>query len=98
MMNILCNDCPNKSLCSCLCPEAEMYVNQDNKEQRELLISNPKSGNWPDFIEKSKYTETERNILHALLDGKTRVEICQTLNITRESLRKHISNIRRKRG
>ena len=80
-----------------MCPEAEAYANQDAISQKELNISNPFWGKWPEPVEKSKFTPTELNILHAFLDGKTREEISQSLKITRESLRRHIANIRRKR-
>ncbi len=95
-MSVLCQECPNKSLCKCLCPEAEAYVNQDSVSQRELNISTPFSGLWPNYTEKSIFTPTERKILHALLDGNTRDQIAKLLGITRESLRKHIQNLRKK--
>ena len=42
------------------------------------------------------YTRQEKRILEALFNGKTRKEITKLLEINRESLRKHISNIRKK--
>lgn len=32
----LCDDCPKRSICNTLCPEAEVYANQDYVEQSEL--------------------------------------------------------------
>lgn len=93
----LCTDCPHRPLCSCLCPEAELYAKQDEVAQRELTIGIPQHGMWPDPIEKSMFTPTELKILHALLEGKTRETICQELKMTRETLRRHLANLKKKR-
>jgi DNA-binding NarL/FixJ family response regulator len=93
----LCTDCPSRTYCSTLCPEAELYAKQDEVEQKELTIGIPKYGKWPDALERNQFTPMERKILHALLDGKTRKKISEDLEISRETLRKHLGNIRKKR-
>jgi DNA-binding NarL/FixJ family response regulator len=96
-MTGLCTECPSRAICSTLCPEAELYAKQDEAAQRELTIGLPRYGQWPEPFEKSPFTPTEKKILHALVDGKTRSEIAKELGISRETLRKHIGNIRKKR-
>lgn len=93
----LCTSCIQRPLCSCLCPEAELYVKQDEKSQRELTIGLPRKGAWPKFVEKSIFTETEIRILDALLDGKTRKQIAKDLGITRENLRQVLYFLHKKR-
>ena len=96
-MEGLCTNCPNKPLCSALCPEAELYVKQDTKSQRELTIGTPRYGNWPEPKEKALFTKMESKIIAYLLDGKSKKEIVEVLGITRHSLKLHIQNIRKKR-
>jgi DNA-binding NarL/FixJ family response regulator len=93
----LCTECTKRALCSTLCPEAELYVKQDEVSQRELTIGDIRYGRWPESPEKSIFTEKERQVIPLLLDGKTRKQIGKLLDMTRETLRKHIENIRRKR-
>lgn len=92
----LCTECTKRAFCSTLCPEAELYVKQDEISQRELTIGDIRYGRWPESPEKSIFTKTERKVIASLLDGKTRVEIVKGLGITRHSLKLHIQNIRKK--
>jgi len=98
-MNGLCSTCPSKPICCTLCPEAELYVKQDEVAQKELTIGNPEYGEspWRDSVDKPIFTKTETRVIAALLDGKTKEEIAEYLGITRHSLKLHIQNIRKKR-
>lgn len=81
--NMLCNECLRREKCTKLCPEAELYVNQDASKKglnRNLAFS-----------------LMEKQILHRLLEGKTRKEICQLLKITPQSLRNYVKNLKKKR-
>jgi len=95
-MDGLCTECPNRSLCNTLCPEAELYVKQDEIAQRELTIGIPRHGKWPETSEKSLFTKTEKRIIDALVEGKTRKQIAQELGITRKNLRDLIYLLRKK--
>ncbi len=92
----LCIECPHRQFCSDLCPEAEMYASQDAVPQRELTIGLPRWGKWPEPTEKSKFTRTEKRILQLLASGKSRKKIAEALDFTRNTLEKHISNIKKK--
>jgi ATP/maltotriose-dependent transcriptional regulator MalT len=84
--HVLCTNCSKRPLCVCLCPEAQAYTNQDQ--------TYPHPGdNTNDF----HFTEIEKKILNALLDGKTRAEIRETLECSALTLRQHINNLRAKR-
>jgi DNA-binding NarL/FixJ family response regulator len=95
-MTGLCTDCPKRPLCSSLCPEAELYVKQDEVEQRELNLGLIRHGKWPENRDKSLFTRMEKKILSLLSDGQTREQIAQELEITREALKKHIKRLRLK--
>lgn len=96
-MEELCVTCPNRPLCSTLCPEAELYVKQDEIGQKELLIGIPRYGKWPESVNKSLFTKRERRVIDALLDGKTKAEIVKDLGITRKNLRDTLYLLRKKR-
>lgn len=94
-MNTFCQDCPSKAICSCLCPEAELYVSQDEKPQRELTLKSPRFGKieWPESYD---LTDTEKQILTLSARGFNRRDIAEMLNISRQSVRQHISNAKKK--
>lgn len=94
----LCMACPHRQFCSDLCPEAELYANQDEVQQTEINVGLPRYGKWPEPVEKSTFTPLEQKVLRALADGKTRNEIAQLLGITRQTVRSVIRNIRKKRA
>lgn len=81
-MNMLCQECPNKPLCKRLCPEAEMYVNQDNPNYH-------KEGDF-------HFTPIEKKILRLLGRGKTREQIREALELSANTLEVHIHNLRKK--
>ena len=80
---MLCRECPKRDSCLKLCKKAEVYVGQDN----------------PNYHRPGElhFTSTERKILHALLDGKSRKQIRESLNLSAVTFRKHIENLRKKR-
>ena len=98
-MNMLCQECTKKLLCTSLCPEAELYVSQDEIPQRELTIGMPiyVDKPWPEPKQKPLFTSMEMRVLDTLLDGRTRNQTAQLLGITRHSVREHLKNIRKKR-
>jgi len=99
MTNMLCNECDKRGLCKCLCPEAEAYVNQDWVGQKELVVGGTPEdyAEWPEGEAKTSFTPMEKKILTRLTEGKTREQIAQELDITRNSLRMHIKRLKRKR-
>jgi len=103
---MLCNECPHRNLCTSLCPEAEMYANQDWTDLREITIGMPISiskghNNIDDklihkyLLKLDKLSRKEQVI--TLLDMHlSRAEICQILGITRDNLKHIIKRISRK--
>jgi DNA-binding NarL/FixJ family response regulator len=85
---LLCQECPKKPFCSQLCPEAELYADQDQTRQKEFSIPNPRYGIIPEGIDQvPPITNKERQILALLRGGLCRKEICKLLRITRKNLR-----------
>jgi DNA-binding NarL/FixJ family response regulator len=97
-MEGMCTDCKKRSYCKELCPEAEIYADQDHVKLREKTIGIPMyaDNEWPEPGEKHMFTPMEKKILQLLSIGKSRKHISQVLDITRNTLEKHISNIKKK--
>ncbi len=93
----ICTACPHSSHCSSLCPEAELYVKQDEVQQREMTIGTPTYGKWPGDRVKPLFTKMERKIVSRLLEGKSRKQIAEELEITRHSLKLHLQRLKKKR-
>ena len=91
----LCKTCPKHDLCSCLCPEAEVYADQDEVSQRELTVGLPRYGKWPEPREKPILSKRAKEVLLRLAAGKTRNQISQELGITRENVRNIIRRARK---
>jgi DNA-binding NarL/FixJ family response regulator len=104
----MCNHCTKRSICRSLCPEAEAYANQDQVEWEEtprmytldngekVRVFRVSSREDLDDEENQSFTPTEKKVLHLLGEGNTRDEIAQQLDISRDNLRKVISNLRKK--
>jgi len=92
----LCNECKKRPDCTQLCKKAEKYADQDNVEQEEFNIGEPKyfKTSWPEVSER--LTKRELQILRLLLAQINKNEICEVLKITKGNLFVHISNIRKK--
>ena len=104
----LCNDCHNRSLCKTLCPEAELYVNQDTKYTRDTILDaididniNKKAKFDINAVERQRILENfskwpKKLKIATLLDyGMDRKQIAEVVGITRENLRKTISRIKK---
>ena len=94
-MTALCSQCPKRPTCTKLCEEALRYANQDYVYQKHLLIGSPEPRRLE--ISESVYlTPKEKEIITLLGRGLSRAETSQVLVISRDSLRRHICNIRKK--
>ncbi len=90
----LCTDCPNRKYCNSLCPEADIYANQDWGYLQELTIGIP-SFTKKDIvdIEKEKVISSfnqlsrKKQVMALLGEGLSREEVAQVLGITRRNLR-----------
>ena len=94
---MLCQDCPKRSMCEELCPDAERYVGQDEVVQREKPIGLPRTKGFPDLVSNTPLTKKERQIVTLLRSGLDRGEVCQLIGITRHALREAIRRLKKKR-
>jgi len=79
---VLCNICGRQDFCSELCKEAEDFANQDQPIYH-------KAGGF-------HFTPSEKSILTLLMEGKTRQQIAKRLKLSKDSLRHHFCNLRKK--
>ena len=93
---MLCNECSKRAFCSCLCPEAELYANQDQVSQREKPIGLPKTGRFPTPKIRVKLTKREKQIVQYLAEGMTTREIAEVANITIENTWKICQRLKNK--
>jgi DNA-directed RNA polymerase specialized sigma24 family protein len=97
--NKFCVECSKREWCISLCPEALLYVEQDNVDIAELLRHEPGIGWQPSTADKEIF-ENKKKALQAfemlkkhqkvatlLRAGLSRKEIAQLLGITRENVR-----------
>lgn len=93
----VCSKCPSRVLCRDLCSEAEAIADQDYVPLKEVPIGLPTYQDVEFLLISNIYlTKTERQILTLLGRGLSRQEVCEILEITRNSLRFHLHNIRKK--
>jgi DNA-binding CsgD family transcriptional regulator len=92
---MLCQECPSKSICQSSCPELELYLKEIEVPQRELPIGLPSHGT-PSWSSSVHLTDLEREILTLLAKGMSRGDVCKLLNITRGTLRVHLTNLKKK--
>ena len=96
----LCQDCPKRYECLELCTEAELYVDQDHIGRDELPMEDMDDvdclADWPDLIKTVHLTKREKEILTLLGRGLNRKDVCELLDITRGTLRWHVSQIKKK--
>ena len=95
---MLCQECSKKETCQELCPEAEIYVDQDRIPQAELTVGfditnyiEPLS-----FVSSIHLTKKEKEILTLLGKGLGRGDVCQLLEMSRDTFRVHIANLKKK--
>ncbi len=94
---MLCQECPKRPFCSQLCPEAQLYADQDKARQREISIPTPRYGSIPEGIEEIPHiTNKERQILALLRGGLSRGEVCELLQISRKNLRVRLALMKTK--
>jgi hypothetical protein len=100
---MLCQECPNRPLCSSLCPEAELYLKEE-EAMRDFInlgvavFGKSTKGDIDEIEEKRMldqfYSLPTKEQVSRLLDaGYTRQKICKALNITRTYLRKIIQKL-----
>lgn len=92
-----CDTCQDRKTCTELCPEIEAWVAQDTVPQRELTIGFTTMDDMlPSLLSNSYLTPMEKSILTLLGRGLTRSDVCEVLEISRNTLRYHIYNLRKK--
>jgi DNA-binding CsgD family transcriptional regulator len=90
-----CLSCQDYNECGSLCERAQAFVSQDEVKLREYPIGIVHYGN---NIEKPiKITKTEEKILTLTENNYKREHICKLLEISNQSLRFHLSNMRFKK-
>lgn len=95
-MSDLCQTCVNYQFCSVLCPEAELSLKEEETAQRELPIGLPHYGRFPVLPSNTFLTTTEKQITLLIGQGLNRKQVCNALEISRQSLRVHLLRMRRK--
>jgi len=93
---MLCQECPLRQLCTDLCPEAELYVKQDHVGRRDIPVGKMFPRKWPAMVEKIYLTKRENQILRLLGAGLIGNEICEVLEIRRNTFDVHVHNLRKK--
>jgi hypothetical protein len=89
---LLCQECPPRPFCSQLCPDAQLYADQDKTRQREISTPTPRYGLIPEGIEQiPRITNKKPQILALLRGGLSPGEVCELLRMTRKKLRGHLT-------
>jgi len=96
MSQELCNTCPSRTACQTICPELELHLKEITKPQREKVIARPYYGRTPPWSSSIQMTRKEKEIVTLLGRGIPRADVCQILNIKRETLRNKLSVLKRK--
>jgi DNA-binding CsgD family transcriptional regulator len=106
-MKKLCQSCDKKALCEVLCPEAELYVDEDSVEQNEMVYglrpSEPLTRKLRKDLDdlgwlrpKIKLSKMEAKIVTLMVLGKKYKEIRKELNITKHNFDNIIFRLRKK--
>ncbi len=93
-----CASCQSRKECKTLCSEVEAIADQDYVPQREITIGFPMAigtETEPETV-KPQYTPMQKSIVRLLLLGHSADDICELLEISKESYYMHASRIRRK--
>ena len=94
-----CSECPDRPTCTELCPDMEIYANQDYVPRRERLVDEIESFQDIEFdmgeIVKL-FTKKEIKVLSILVNGKKASDVSQELGISIKSARSYISRLRKK--
>jgi DNA-binding CsgD family transcriptional regulator len=99
---LLCQECSKRNLCTSLCPEAEVFADQDWVGLKEIAIGTPTFGNVDlddklirRYLYKLYKLPRKEQIGTLIAKGLTREEISQLLGITKKTLRNVIYEDRR---
>ncbi|RKZ05004.1 hypothetical protein DRQ25_16740 [Candidatus Fermentibacteria bacterium] len=99
MLKDLCTVCKDYKTCKELCDKAETYVNQDFiGEHKNTVWYNEEQGYQAKTYEEIKpvhLTKIERKIIIMLNKTMSTKEICQILEITKETLYNYTSKLRK---
>lgn len=96
-MPTLCEKCHLRESCTSLCETAEQYADQDRVPQRRnVIVLTDIKLNQKDIPSSLYLTTKEKEIVFLLSRGLHRQDICRLLNISKNALRCHIKNMRRK--
>lgn len=95
---MFCQECPKKTFCSQLCPEAEAYANQDRRTRREYFsFPEAKYSHGSEDLERlPSLSKTEWKIVTLPKKGLTRKQISEILEVSRPNLRRFLLKIKRK--
>ena len=94
---MFCQDCAQKAVCSSLCPEAEMFISQDEVKSHDLTIGLPRFGKLPPIKRPSTpLSEKQAEILKQIGKGKRKKEICKLLKITPKTYDNQLVLMRKK--
>lgn len=59
MEQLSCTTCPKRDLCTSLCPEAELYVSQDEVKWNDTGITHKEPRMGEDFVDESLYSDPD---------------------------------------
>lgn len=103
--NKLCIECSKKSFCETLCPEAELYVSQDEAPATELPVGGEimdrrlKKVNWSTLKETMpNLTKDELRLFRYIKLGLQTVEIAKLFGIKQPSAVEKIKKLNEKIG
>jgi len=91
---MLCNDCDKRDLCQVLCPEAELYVDQDFVQQSELTLTHENVRRWPERA-LNLLTKKQGYVVELLGRGYSRAEVANILGISRKALKQRLYRARK---
>lgn len=93
----MCNECPNKPLCSSLCPLAEIYADQDWVGLKEIAIGIPSFGSSElddklirRYLYKLDKLPRKEQVRTLISKGLSREDISKLLGITKKTLRNYV--------
>jgi len=101
----ICTKCEKRNLCQGLCPEVELYANQDHVEWSEAPVkyADPETDELRVFdvtigTDKPYLSKTEKAVLSRLGSGMTRKEISEDLSMSRDYVKKVCHRLKDKAG
>lgn len=95
---MLCQECTKRHLCQSECPELSLHLKEIEKPQREItfgFLGNPRKIPWASS-NPVNLTKREQEILMLLGQGLSRRDVSEMLDITLNSVRVHLFNVKGK--